>query len=348
LYLRVLPAPIITKAYYSQCMAALELTDREQRFAALNVVISLLPRANRQLLKSLFAFLHHVVRRAEVNKMSASNLSIVFSPTLNLPGPLIITLLTEYNSIFSLNPTPDSEVSDTAATGSANSSPQPERPRPMSMLPRAEMHDSLPRNPRPQTLAILSSPSFEQTSTFSMGGGHHGMPMSARFPSETLSSMMTSKHAPSLSSCSTGDVGSAINSGGGSNGNNSGGNTGSGNKLSLPSGNNGRPATAHGGNSATAGSGNSSNSNSGHGHKGGLSASQSSTSATTPSAASSTVGLPTSPTSFLFVDSPFRKSGREKKRESSFLLGFGRNRHGHGHESDKSSVHGSGGGGDES
>jgi hypothetical protein len=61
---------------------AVSIRDEAQRLAALQAVANLLPIANRTMASHLFQFLHSVAGRASSNKMTSSNLSIVFGPNL--------------------------------------------------------------------------------------------------------------------------------------------------------------------------------------------------------------------------------------------------------------------------
>ena len=67
---------------------------------AYNVLVHKLPKPNFTLLRALSAFLTSVVTNSENNKMGIRNISIVFSPTLNIPNPVFSMFLTEFDSIF--------------------------------------------------------------------------------------------------------------------------------------------------------------------------------------------------------------------------------------------------------
>lgn len=81
----------------------------------LQKVLTMLPRANRIVLKYLVAFLHKVSLKREINKMSPANIAIVFCPNLLKPmgddimvqmldteysSKLMVLFITEYEQIF--------------------------------------------------------------------------------------------------------------------------------------------------------------------------------------------------------------------------------------------------------
>mmetsp|Transcript_8011 Transcript_8011/g.12177 ORF Transcript_8011/g.12177 Transcript_8011/m.12177 type:complete len:937 (-) Transcript_8011:40-2850(-) len=75
LYFRQLPEPLLTFALYD---AIIELDESDD----VQKVLDQLPATNRKLLEYLMAFLIRVCHYSEHNKMSASNVAIVFGPTL--------------------------------------------------------------------------------------------------------------------------------------------------------------------------------------------------------------------------------------------------------------------------
>lgn len=77
-----------------------ELEEKEQKIAALNVLVHMLPKPNLALLSALSQFLIQIVDNSDVNKMTLRNVGIVFAPTLNMPAPVFSLFLTEYDSIF--------------------------------------------------------------------------------------------------------------------------------------------------------------------------------------------------------------------------------------------------------
>ena len=78
----MLPIPIIVHELYPRFMAAVCLEDEVLRNSYFNTIINTLPEMHRETLKVLLCHLRKIADRAEVNKMSEKNLSIVFGPLL--------------------------------------------------------------------------------------------------------------------------------------------------------------------------------------------------------------------------------------------------------------------------
>lgn len=72
LFLRELPASILTRELHLDFLRCLELQEQD-RTSALNVMVNRLPQPNRALLETLSAFLLSIVNNAEVNKMNVRN-----------------------------------------------------------------------------------------------------------------------------------------------------------------------------------------------------------------------------------------------------------------------------------
>ena len=64
----------------------LELEDKEQKIAALNVLVHMLPKPNLALISALSQFLIQIVDNADVNKMTLRNVGIVFVRHYICPG----------------------------------------------------------------------------------------------------------------------------------------------------------------------------------------------------------------------------------------------------------------------
>ena len=60
----------------------------------------MLPEANYTLLRALTAHLIEIVENADVNKMTARNVGIVFSPTLGIPAGVFSLLMSDFDEIF--------------------------------------------------------------------------------------------------------------------------------------------------------------------------------------------------------------------------------------------------------
>ena len=121
------------------------MKDEKKKPAAYNVLMHRLPIPNFHLLRALSNYLITVVNNSEVNKMDIRNIGIVFSPTLNIPTPVILMFLTEFESIFG-NPVKDANV------------PALEVAQSQSLTPEDI------RSPRQQIFSSLPTPSYNQAS----------------------------------------------------------------------------------------------------------------------------------------------------------------------------------------
>lgn len=87
LYLRELAEPVISRDLYTEFVKAGRLGDAQMRVAGLKTIVrDKLAIAHRELLKVLLPFLHLVAQYSAANKMTTSNLALVFGPTL-MPAP---------------------------------------------------------------------------------------------------------------------------------------------------------------------------------------------------------------------------------------------------------------------
>lgn len=59
--------------------------NKERQMEALQLLLLLLPQANRLLLKLLLDLLRHTAKQQDKNKMSAFNLAIMFAPHVLWP-----------------------------------------------------------------------------------------------------------------------------------------------------------------------------------------------------------------------------------------------------------------------
>eukprot|EP00029_Vermamoeba_vermiformis_P006865 TRINITY_DN2812_c0_g1_i1.p1 TRINITY_DN2812_c0_g1~~TRINITY_DN2812_c0_g1_i1.p1 ORF type:complete len:720 (-),score=193.11 TRINITY_DN2812_c0_g1_i1:80-2239(-) len=82
LYFRELPAPLLTYSLYPHWIQSQTKEDQESRLGELARLIAQLPEHNRNSLRVLMKYLREVHDDSSVNKMHASNLSVVFGPTL--------------------------------------------------------------------------------------------------------------------------------------------------------------------------------------------------------------------------------------------------------------------------
>ncbi|KAK6442354.1 Rho GTPase activating protein [Oleoguttula sp. CCFEE 5521] len=147
LYLRELPASILTRELHMDFLSCLEMGPRE-KVVQLNILVHRLPTANRALLETLAEFLLSIVSNADVNKMNVRNVGIVFAPTLNVPGPLILSFVEEKALIF----------------GPPLSPPPPAAPQPRAQHPHQQQNQPLDlRSPRKQMFSDLPTPAYNQT-----------------------------------------------------------------------------------------------------------------------------------------------------------------------------------------
>ncbi|KXL50538.1 hypothetical protein M433DRAFT_61717 [Acidomyces richmondensis BFW] len=156
LYLRELPASILTRELHLEFLSCLEMHGREtEKMAALNRLVNRLPRPNRALLKALSEFLGSIVNNADVNKMNVRNVGIVFAPTLNVPAPLISSFVEDQAIIFGppINHDVTSEALPTSPPASATSETSQPAPLPTDL-----------RSPRKQMFSDLPTPAYHQTS----------------------------------------------------------------------------------------------------------------------------------------------------------------------------------------
>ncbi|KAL5621463.1 hypothetical protein BROUX41_006363 [Berkeleyomyces rouxiae] len=135
LYLRELPTAILTRDLHLDFLSVMEMSVVSEKCAALGELVKRLPEANATLLKYLIAFLIKIINNATVNKMTARNVGIVFSPTLNIPAPVFAMFLQHYEAIFGIDaeqyelPSPVSEE-DSSSLNSFPPSFDPIPPRP--------------------------------------------------------------------------------------------------------------------------------------------------------------------------------------------------------------------------
>ena len=129
MYLRELPSSVLTRELHIAFMKVLgkisvnetmlrraltcrkaDFHDDDMKIAAFNSLVHRLPLENWTLLRALSAFLIGVVNKSDVNKMSIRNVGIVFSPTLNIPAPVIAMFLKQFDSIFDREPEVGSHI----------------------------------------------------------------------------------------------------------------------------------------------------------------------------------------------------------------------------------------------
>ncbi|ODQ55356.1 RhoGAP-domain-containing protein [Saitoella complicata NRRL Y-17804] len=101
LYLRELPVSVLTRELHVEFLQVIgEVDDLPARTREVNRLVHRLPPANFSLLRVLCAHLIRVVENSNVNKMTARNVGIVFSPTLNIPAGVLTLFLGDFEGVF--------------------------------------------------------------------------------------------------------------------------------------------------------------------------------------------------------------------------------------------------------
>eukprot|EP01102_Stenamoeba_stenopodia_P012883 TRINITY_DN4104_c0_g1_i2.p1 TRINITY_DN4104_c0_g1~~TRINITY_DN4104_c0_g1_i2.p1 ORF type:complete len:763 (+),score=191.26 TRINITY_DN4104_c0_g1_i2:284-2572(+) len=106
LWLREMPEPLCTFEYYDRFISLRTITDEKALAAGLKSVVNSLPPSNKTVLQHLMHLLANVAIYAGVNKMTPSNLAIVFGPTIlysKVPDPLTfesVNKITEHMIVY--------------------------------------------------------------------------------------------------------------------------------------------------------------------------------------------------------------------------------------------------------
>ncbi|XP_075802999.1 rho GTPase-activating protein 18 isoform X1 [Microtus pennsylvanicus] len=82
LFLRELPQPLLSVEYLKAFQAVQNLPTKKEQLQALNLLVILLPDANRDTLKALLEFLQRIIDNKEKNKMTVVNVAMVMAPNL--------------------------------------------------------------------------------------------------------------------------------------------------------------------------------------------------------------------------------------------------------------------------
>ncbi|XP_012578495.1 PREDICTED: rho GTPase-activating protein 18 isoform X2 [Condylura cristata] len=82
LFIRELPQPLLTVEYLKAFQTVQNLPTQIQQLQALNLLVILLPDANRDTLKALLEFLQRIIDNKEKNKMTAMNIAMIMAPNL--------------------------------------------------------------------------------------------------------------------------------------------------------------------------------------------------------------------------------------------------------------------------
>lgn len=82
MFIRELPHPLLTVEYLNAFIAVNKLPTKKQQLQALNLLVLLLPEANRDTLKALAEFFQRVIDHQAKNKMTLNNVSVVMAPNI--------------------------------------------------------------------------------------------------------------------------------------------------------------------------------------------------------------------------------------------------------------------------
>ncbi|PRP84978.1 hypothetical protein PROFUN_07363 [Planoprotostelium fungivorum] len=92
-FLRDLPHPLFTFELYSLFCSAVEIADLKGRLRCISSALNKLPPTNRVIVHRLFGFLHKMTLHVKECLMTASNIAIVFAPSLFRPEALTVESL---------------------------------------------------------------------------------------------------------------------------------------------------------------------------------------------------------------------------------------------------------------
>ncbi|XP_078371210.1 rho GTPase-activating protein 26-like isoform X2 [Oculina patagonica] len=138
-YLRNMPEPLFTYGYHDQFLDSVKKETYEKRVEALRTLVAELPEENRQLIRMIMKHLTRVAAHSNKNLMAASNLGVVFGPTLmksreetmaaimNLKYQSIVIelLINEFNTVFGPDASPDPTEESTDSSNSVESTGNP-------------------------------------------------------------------------------------------------------------------------------------------------------------------------------------------------------------------------------
>ncbi|XP_013883179.1 rho GTPase-activating protein 18 isoform X2 [Austrofundulus limnaeus] len=82
LFIRELPHSLLTVEYLNAFIAVNKFPTKKQQLQALNLLVLLLPEANRDTLKALVEFFQRVIDHQANNKMTLNNVSVVMAPNI--------------------------------------------------------------------------------------------------------------------------------------------------------------------------------------------------------------------------------------------------------------------------
>lgn len=87
----LLPRPLADLTLFDEHGNKTSVPNKERQVEALQLLLQLLPPANRSLLRLLLDLLYHTARQQDKNKMSAFNLALMFAPHVLWPRHVSLT-----------------------------------------------------------------------------------------------------------------------------------------------------------------------------------------------------------------------------------------------------------------
>ena len=111
LWFRELPENILTNQLHSYFQKVNEL-EKTSKTVELRKLVNMLPVAYYTLLRALIAHLRIVTNYANINKMTISNIGIVFAPTLNISAGVFCHFIQHFEEIF-MDTTTSEDIEDT-------------------------------------------------------------------------------------------------------------------------------------------------------------------------------------------------------------------------------------------
>ncbi|KAJ3130797.1 hypothetical protein HK100_007461 [Physocladia obscura] len=101
LYLRELADSVLGDGQIKfDLLKCAHLPDKSERTKELTHLLPQLPDVNYALLKRIAQHLNLIIQNKDLNKMSINNLSIIFAPTLNVPGQLLQVMILDWETVF--------------------------------------------------------------------------------------------------------------------------------------------------------------------------------------------------------------------------------------------------------
>ncbi|KAG9491574.1 hypothetical protein GDO78_000211 [Eleutherodactylus coqui] len=119
MFFRELPEPVIPFCLFDEFIAAVQISDLEEKVLTLKELVRSLPEPNHNTLNYIICHLNSVREHSEMNRMTTQNIGIVFGPTLMRPekeqfaniaanmvyqNQVVESFLTHYEELFQDSP----------------------------------------------------------------------------------------------------------------------------------------------------------------------------------------------------------------------------------------------------